>query len=157
MGKRNVLILSIHHNVRMMTANQSLTNPSSQVAGCKVHQRYVGESEALSMMGRFALICEAVYCSIRYVIVRTTKYYKNFTSNGKSRPFPPCLQLLLVSLQWSINHIHLTVHSLFSSVDWIKKQFFFSLWNKAVIAFSGCNSVQYLFVTKIISLIWQLM
>jgi len=76
MGKRNVLILSIHHNVRMMTANQSLTNPSSQVAGCKVHQRYVRESEALSMMGRFALICEAVYCSIGYVIIiRTTKYY----------------------------------------------------------------------------------
>ena len=99
MGKRNVLILSIHHNVRMMTANQSLTNPSSQVAGCKVHQRYVGESEALSMMGRFALICEAVYCSIRYVIIRTTNYYKNFTSNGKSRPFPPYLQLLLVSSQ----------------------------------------------------------
>lgn len=122
MGKRNVLILSIHHNVRMMTANQSLTNPSSQVAGCKVHQRYVGESEALSMMGRFALICEAVYCSIRYVIVRTTNYYKkNFTSNGKSRPFPPCLQLLLVSSQWSINHIHLTFYSLFSSVDWKKK------------------------------------
>jgi hypothetical protein len=86
MGKRNVLILSIHHNVRMMTANQSLTNPSSQVARCKVHQRYVGESETLSMMGKFALICEAVYSSITNVIVRTKKSYKNFTSIDKSRP-----------------------------------------------------------------------